>query len=85
MTIEIGLLIVLAQLVFGTGLFVATMRNDTAKAKQDVNNLGKLRQESDSQNQRRWLHMIATQIETAATLDEAKLHAKLLREDAWRK
>jgi hypothetical protein len=70
--------------VFGAGAAYATMRLKIQKAQTDVNGLGSKVRQDEGRAERRWKHMIATQIETSATLDEAKLHAKLLREDAWR-
>ena len=51
---------------------------------RDVNGIGIAMRADRGRAERRWKHMIATQIETSADLDEAKQHAKLLREDAWR-
>lgn len=70
--------------VFGAGVAWATMGNRVQKAQSDVNNIGGITRANDRKAERRWKHMIATQIETSATLEEAKQHAKLLREDAWR-
>ncbi len=60
------------------------IRGDVAKAQRDVNGVGDAVRSDRGTSERRWKHMIATQIETSATLEEAKIHAKLLREDAWR-
>lgn len=70
--------------VFGAGVAYATMRLKIAKAQADVNNIGGIARSNDRKQERRWKHMIATQIETAGTLEEARQFAKLLREDAWR-
>jgi hypothetical protein len=70
--------------IFGAGVAWATMRQRLNKTAADVNGLGAKLRAIESRAERRWKHMIATQIETSADLDEAKLHAKLLREDAWR-
>jgi hypothetical protein len=56
---------------------------EDAAIRKDLNGIAaNLRQEKDTA-ERRWKHMIATAIETSRNLQEAKLHAKLLREDAW--
>ena len=70
--------------VFGAGGAMMAQRLKIQKAQADVNNIGGIVRANDRKNERRWLHMIATQIETATTLDEAKHYATLLREDAWR-
>jgi len=81
--------------VFGAGAAYATMRADAAKEREnreredlairkDLNGLGAKIRQDEGRAERRWKHMIATQIETSADLKEAKSHAKLLREDAWR-
>jgi hypothetical protein len=74
---------ILAAAVSG-GIAWATMRGKIEKAQNDVNNIGGISRGNERRAERRWKHMIATQIETSASLDEAKQHAKLLREDAWR-
>jgi hypothetical protein len=70
--------------VFGAGAAWATVKAKIAKAQTDVNNIGAIARANDRKQERRWKHMIATQIDTSPTLKEAKEHAKLLREDAWR-
>jgi hypothetical protein len=81
--------------VFGAGAAYARMRADAIKEREnrerddmairkDLNGLGAKIRQDEGRAERRWKHMIATQIETSANLREAKLHAKLLREDAWR-
>jgi hypothetical protein len=70
--------------VFGAGVASATWRLKIAKAQADVNNIGAIARANDRKQERRWKHMIATQIETSFTLETAKQFAKLLREDAWR-
>jgi hypothetical protein len=70
--------------IFGAGGVYVSMKMKIAKAQADVNGLGAKVRAVESRAERRWKHMIATQIETSTDLDEAKLHAKLLREDAWR-
>jgi hypothetical protein len=91
----IGFLWAVIGAVFGAGVAYATMRNDAAKEREnreredlqirkDLNGLGMKMRQDESRAERRWKHMIATQIETSATMGEAKIHAKLLREDAWR-
>ena len=70
--------------IFGAGGVYVSMKMKIAKAQTDVNGLGAKVRAVESRAERRWKHMIATQIETSIDLDEAKLHAKLLREDAWR-
>lgn len=70
--------------VFGAGVAWGAARQKLAKLAGDLNGLGRKIREDEGRAERRWKHMIATQIETSATLEEAKEHAKLLREDAWR-
>jgi hypothetical protein len=59
------------------------MQFKVAKAQTDVNRIGGIMRDNDEKAERRWLHQIATAIETSATLEEAKIHARQLREDAW--
>lgn len=91
----IGFLWAFIGAVFGAGGAYATMRADAAKEREnreredfqirkDLNGLGAKMRQDEGRAERRWKHMIATQIETSLTLREAKIHAKLLREDAWR-
>ena len=91
----IGFLWAFLGAVFGAGGAYATMRLEQAKEREerqredaairkDLNGIGFKVRQDEGRAERRWKHMIATQIETSADLDEAKLHAKLLREDAWR-
>jgi hypothetical protein len=81
--------------VFGAGVAYATVRADISKGREaqerenalfrkDLNGLGSKIRQDEGRAERRWKHMIATQIETSANLAEAKKHATLLREDAWR-
>jgi hypothetical protein len=70
--------------VFGAGVAYNSMKTKIAKAQSDVNNIGGIARTNERRAERRWKHQIATAIETSASLDEAKIHAKLLREDAWR-
>lgn len=67
-------------LVFSAGVTWAVLK----QARKDVNGIGIAMRAEKGRGERRWKHMIATQIETSLTLEEAKEHAKLLREDAWR-
>ena len=66
--------------IFFAGILYAMFR----QLRRDVNGIGSKMRNDEGRAERRWKHMIATQIETSATLEEAKQHAKLLREDAWR-
>ena len=70
--------------IFGAGAAYATLKAQISKAQIDINRVGGIGRESERKAERRWKHMIATQIETSSSLDEARQHAKLLREDAWR-
>jgi len=76
--IQIGVYIV--ELAFFAGTLYAFLK----QVRKDVNGIGIGMRSEKGRAERRWKHMIATQIETSQTLEEAKLHAKLLREDAWR-
>jgi hypothetical protein len=67
-------------LIFSAGAIYNKLR----QLQRDLNGLGSKMRNSDGRAERRWKHMIATQIETSTGLNEAKQHAKLLREDAWR-
>lgn len=78
------LLATLAAALFGAGVVYATMLNRIAKAQADVNNVARIGRDNEHKAERRWKHMIVTQIETSSTLEEAKQYARLLREDAWR-
>lgn len=69
---------------FGAGVTYATLRQQISKVRSDVNGIGKKVSAIDSRSERRWKHSVATQIETSSSLEEAKHHARLLREDAWR-
>lgn len=80
----IGFLWAFIGAVFGAGGAWATMKGKVEKAQSDVNNIGGIARANAQKQERRWKHMIAAQIETAATLDEAREYAKLLKEDAWR-
>jgi hypothetical protein len=80
----IGFLWGFLGVVFGAGMAWATMGAKVQKALLDVNRVGGIMRDNERKAERRWKHMIATQIETSATIEEAKQHAKLLREDAWR-
>jgi hypothetical protein len=57
---------------------------EKALIRKDLDGLGGKIRGDEGRAERRWKHMIATQIETSQTLREAREHAKLLREDAWR-
>lgn len=70
--------------VFGAGAVYARMQGNINKAESDINNVGGISRANEKKAERRWKHQIATAIETSGTLEEAKTHAKLLREDAWR-
>ena len=70
--------------IFGAGVAWATLRSRVTKNEADINGMGRKVRSDESRAERRWKHMIATAIETSTTLDEAKLYAHLLREDAWR-
>jgi len=70
----------IAAAIFFAGVLYAMFR----QLRRDVNGIGSKMRNDEGRAERRWKHMIATQIETSQTLDEAKQHAKLLREDAWR-
>jgi hypothetical protein len=80
----IGFLWALLGAVFGAGVAWGAAKQKMAKQAADLNGIGRRMREDEGRAERRWKHMIATQIETSTTLDEAKEHAKLLREDAWR-
>jgi hypothetical protein len=84
----IGALISAAIAVILVGIpaliMIGRRDRDISKAQQDVNNMGKIMRDNEQRSQRRWLHGIASSIETSTTLDEAKVHAKLLKEEAWR-
>jgi hypothetical protein len=67
------------QLGFFLGVGYAAFR----QIRKDVNGIGSNQRSAEGKAERRWKHAIATAIETSATLDEAKMHAKLLKEDAW--
>lgn len=84
MTALLSALAAAAGAVFGAGMVYATMVNRIAKAQTDVNRVAGIGRDNERKAERRWKHMIATQIETSTDLEEAKQHAKLLREDAWR-
>lgn len=70
--------------VFGAGVSWAVLQAKVNKAQVDVNRVAQIGRDNERRAERRWKHQIATAIETSGTLDEAKVHAKLLREDAWR-
>lgn len=81
--------------VFAAGVLYATVtltiswnekkrQESEARLKAQIDGVGAKIRNVESRAERRWKHMIATQIETSVDLDEAKIHAKLLREDAWR-
>ena len=57
---------------------------EVALIRKDLNGLGAKMRQDEGRAERRWKHSIATQVETSATVKEAREHAKLLREDAWR-
>lgn len=80
----IGFLWAFLGAVFGAGAAWATMGAKVQKAQTDVHNIGGIIRANDRKAERRWKHQIATAIETSSSLEEAKQHAKLLREDAWR-
>jgi hypothetical protein len=80
----IGFLWAFIGSVFGAGVAWATMGGKIQKAQTDVNRVGGIGRDNEKKAERRWKHQIATAIETSTSLDEAKIHAKLLREDAWR-
>jgi hypothetical protein len=70
----------LVRFAFAVGIAYAVFR----QMRKDINGIGIGMRSERGRAERRWKHMIATQIETSADLEEAKQHAKLLREDAWR-
>lgn len=74
----------LAAVVFAAAVFYATVNLKLKSLKSQIDGVGKLTRDNQARAERRWKHMIATQIETSNDLEEAKQHAKLLREDAWR-
>jgi hypothetical protein len=76
--IQIGVYVL--QVAFFAGMLWAFLK----QVRKDLNGLGIAMRANKAQAERRWLHMIAAQIETSENLDEAKQHAKLLREEAWR-
>lgn len=76
--------VALGGAVFGAGVIYATMRNSIVKAQTDVNRIGGIVRENERKAERRWKHLLAAQIEHAATLEEAKGYAELLRQDAYR-
>ncbi len=80
----IGFLWAFLGAVFGAGGAWVSVKLKIVKAQTDVNNIGGIVRANERRAERRWKHQIATAIETSATLQEAQIHAKLLREDAWR-
>lgn len=91
----IGILWAFLGAVFGAGVSYATIRADIVKEREnreregasirkDLNGIGAKLRYDEGKAERRWKHQIATAVETSATLAEARIHAKLLREDAWR-
>ena len=79
-----ALLITVVSVVWRAARVETRIREAQAQTKKDVDGIGKKVYENDKRAERRWKHMIATQIETAKDLDDARQFAKLLREDAWR-
>jgi hypothetical protein len=79
-----ALLITVAGVVWRAARVETKIREAQAQSKKDVDGLGKKARDIESRQERRWKHMIATQIETAQDIDDARQFAKLLREDAWR-
>ena len=67
------------ELGFMLGVGYALFR----QSRKDLKGIGNNQRSAEGKAERRWKHSIATQIETSATLEEAKQHAKLLKEDAW--
>lgn len=79
-----ALLITVAGVLWRAARVETKIREAQSQTKKDLDGLGKKVRDIESRQERRWKHMIATQIETSQDLEETKHHAKLLREDAWR-
>jgi hypothetical protein len=83
MRIDVVLGIFILQVTAFAAIFWAQTRAALVQGRKDVNGIGANERAAEGKAERRWKHMIATQIETSSSLDEAKEHAKLLKEDAW--
>jgi hypothetical protein len=79
-----ALLITVVSVVWRAARVETRIREAQAQSKKDLDGLGKKTRDIESRQERRWKHMIATQIETAKDLEHARKFARLLREDAWR-
>lgn len=55
-----------------------------AGLKSQVDGVGKKARDIEAKAQRRWLHMVYTQIVTAKDLEDAKQIAEQLRQEAYR-
>ena len=71
--------VAIAVVIFGAGGAWVGVKAQIEKIRGDVNGLGAKIREQDNRAERRWRHYIATQIETAGTLEEARQYAELLR------
>jgi len=80
MSLEISTLNDLIKYGFFAGLAYAYV----TQTRRDLNGIGKKQRDNEFKAERRWKHQIATAIENARNLDEAKIIAALLRQDAWR-
>lgn len=70
-------------IVFGAGGFYTSVLYKLAKNQADLTGIANMVRNTNKKVDRRWLHMLATSIDTAPTLEVARHYAKLLREDAW--
>lgn len=71
--------------VFGAGVVYTTVRLTIAKTQSDVSNVARIGRDHYLQQEQRWKHMIANDIEKLEPKADAHRVANLLREDAWRK
>ena len=95
MTIPVQFAFTVLGAVFAASVVYATMRADirndreaqqreNAQLRKDLNGIGAKIRQDEGRAERRWKHMIATQIETSSTTAAARKYGALLREDAWR-
>jgi hypothetical protein len=76
--------VTVAGIIYRAARIETKIRETQIQTKKDLDGIGSKIRNDEGRAERRWKHMIATQIETSDTLEKAKQHAKLLREDAWR-
>lgn len=84
MTLTQETLLTLIGVLFGAGTAYGLMQGKIEKVRGDANNIGKIMRDNERRAERRWLLGIASLIDTSTTLEEAKVHAKLLKEESWK-